>query len=100
VGYCAYRLVTDELGVLNLTVAAAERGQGLGRWLLGFVLGRGARDGAQRAILEVRRSNQAARALYESVGFHVLSVRPAYYAEPQEDGLVLVRPALNELAAS
>jgi ribosomal-protein-alanine N-acetyltransferase len=99
-GYCAYRLVADELGILNLTVAAAERGRGLGRWLLGFVLARGARGGAQRALLEVRRSNQVARALYERLGFRVLSVRPAYYADPQEDGLVLVRPELGDLAAS
>ncbi len=90
-GYCAYRLVADELGILNLTVAAAVRGRGLGRWLLGFVLARGERGGARRTLLEVRRSNQAALALYQSLGFRVLSVRPAYYTDPREDGLVLVR---------
>jgi ribosomal-protein-alanine N-acetyltransferase len=94
--YCAFRLVLDELHVLNVAVAPGERRRGLARWLLGFVLRRAARAGARRALLELRVGNRAALALYESLGFRRLSVRREYYREPVEDALVLVRERLGE----
>jgi ribosomal-protein-alanine N-acetyltransferase len=41
--------------------------------------------------LEVRTSNQAARALYESRGFRMVGRRRSYYQQPTEDALVLRR---------
>jgi ribosomal-protein-alanine N-acetyltransferase len=61
--------------------------------LLAFVLHDAAREGATRATLEVRRSNEPARRLYERFGFGYAGVRPAYYREPVEDALVLWREA-------
>ena len=46
-------------------------------------------SGAQSATLEVRRSNEAARALYEGLGFRVDGVRRDYYQHPREDALIL-----------
>jgi ribosomal-protein-alanine N-acetyltransferase len=97
--YCAFRLVLDELHVLNVAVAPSERRRGLARWLLGVVLRRAARAGARRALLELRVGNRAALALYESLGFRRLSVRREYYREPVEDALVLVREGLGEPGA-
>ena len=54
----------------------------------------GAELGARRATLEVRRSNEAARLLYERFGFSVGGVRPAYYSKPVEDALILWREDL------
>ena len=48
-------------------------------------------EGATRATLEVRRSNEPARRLYERFGFAFAGVRTAYYREPVEDALVLWR---------
>ena len=56
--------------------------------------GEGARLGAVRATLEVRRSNDAARQLYERFGFSVAGVRRGYYTKPVEDALVLWRDGL------
>jgi [ribosomal protein S18]-alanine N-acetyltransferase len=92
--YCAYRLVGEELNVLNLAVAAPHRRRGLARWLLSFALAAGSRRGARRALLEVRRSNGAALALYQGMGFQVHSVRRGYYTDPGEDALVLVHSQL------
>ena len=39
--------------------------------------------------LEVRRSNLAARGLYEKFGFRVKGVRPAYYSDVREDALIM-----------
>ena len=50
---------------------------------------------AWRATLEVRRSNEVARALYESFGFSVAGVRRGYYTNPPEDALILWREGLG-----
>jgi ribosomal-protein-alanine N-acetyltransferase len=41
------------------------------------------------ASLEVRVSNTAARALYESLGFYEVAVRRGYYRDPEEDAFVM-----------
>jgi ribosomal-protein-alanine N-acetyltransferase len=92
VGLCAYLTaysVAGELEIVNVAVAAALRGQGIGRSLLLFFLGQGRLRGAVRAVLEVRSGNAAARALYGSCGFVQVGVRRAYYADSGEDALVL-----------
>ena len=55
------------------------------------MLAEAAAEGATRATLEVRRSNEPARRLYERFGFAFAGVRTAYYREPVEDALVLWR---------
>lgn len=89
VGFCAFWSVLDELHINNLAVTPAERGAGVATALLAGVLAQGAKLGARRATLEVRRSNQPARRLYERFNFAVAAVRPAYYTNPIEDALIL-----------
>ena len=93
--YCAFRLVLDEMHVMNLAVAPEARRKGLGRRLLAFALRRAARAGAKVAFLELRAGNREALALYESLGFRRLSRRCAYYRQPVEDALVLVLEGLS-----
>jgi ribosomal-protein-alanine N-acetyltransferase len=95
VAYCICQLVAAELHVLDLVVAAHRRREGLARWLLGFALERASRRGAERAFLEVRRSNEAALALYRGLGFRLLTERRDYYRDPGEDALVLERAGLS-----
>lgn len=92
--YVVYRVVVDEMHILNVAVAPQRRRQGLARWLLAFSMARAARRGATRAFLEVRESNAPARALYEGLGFAELRTRADYYTEPREDGVVLGRQRL------
>jgi ribosomal-protein-alanine N-acetyltransferase len=40
-------------------------------------------------LLEVRRSNEAARRLYGRAGFVLTQIRRRYYSDPDEDALVL-----------
>jgi ribosomal-protein-alanine N-acetyltransferase len=40
--------------------------------------------------LEVRRSNTAAQRLYRRFAFRAVGVRPNYYAEDQEDAIVML----------
>jgi ribosomal-protein-alanine N-acetyltransferase len=87
--YCVYELAADELHVHNLAVHPGVRRGGLGRLLMDVVLQAGARQGARAALLEVRGSNEAARRLYESLGFRELATRRNYYSHPTEDALVM-----------
>jgi [ribosomal protein S18]-alanine N-acetyltransferase len=95
VGYCSFWRVLDELHINNLAVAPSQRGRGAGTTLLHEVLREGTRLGARRATLEVRRSNEAARRLYERLGFSVAGVRQAYYTHPVEDALILWREDIS-----
>jgi ribosomal-protein-alanine N-acetyltransferase len=89
--YCVYELAADELHVHNVAVHPGVRRAGLGRLLMEVVLQAGAHQGARAALLEVRRSNDAARRLYESLGFHSLGTRRNYYSHPPEDAIVMRR---------
>jgi ribosomal-protein-alanine N-acetyltransferase len=87
--FCACWLLVDELHINSLAVAPERRRQGLGSELMRGVLAAARAEGAVRATLEVRRSNEAARALYERLGFVVEAIRPDYYTNPREDALIL-----------
>jgi len=97
VGFCSFWRVLDELHINNLAVLPEFRRAGVAASLLKRVLQEGAALGAQRATLEVRRSNDPARLLYEHFGFSIAGVRRAYYTKPVEDALVLWRESLAEL---
>lgn len=94
VGYCSFWRIADELHVNNLAVRPEHRRTGVARAILRRVIDDNARTGARRAFLEVRASNDAARRLYETVGFTVAHVRRNYYTHPMEDALVLQREDL------
>jgi ribosomal-protein-alanine N-acetyltransferase len=96
IGFCSFWHVLDELHINNLAVLPDFRRRGIASELLTFVLKKGVELGAKRATLEVRRSNDPARELYERFGFAVAGVRAAYYSKPVEDALVLWLNALPE----
>jgi ribosomal-protein-alanine N-acetyltransferase len=90
-GFCAFWLVVDEIHINNVAIRPALRGQGIGLHLMQRVFEEARRLGAKRATLEVRRSNEGARRLYERLGFYVAGTRPSYYTNPVEDALILWR---------
>jgi ribosomal-protein-alanine N-acetyltransferase len=94
IGFCSFWHVMEELHINNLAVLPAYRRSQIGTALLRRVLEDGAGLGASRATLEVRRSNDPARMLYEKFGFSVAGVRRGYYSNPIEDALVLWREGL------
>jgi [ribosomal protein S18]-alanine N-acetyltransferase len=91
VGFCSFWRFLDELHINNLAVLPEFRRGGIASALLTHVLGEGARQGIRRATLEVRRSNDPARLLYERFGFSIAGVRRGYYTNPLEDALILWR---------
>jgi ribosomal-protein-alanine N-acetyltransferase len=94
VGFCSFWRIFEELHINNLAVQPEYRRIGVARALLTRVLEEGVRLGARRALLEVRRSNEAARQLYKQFGFSISGIRRSYYSNPVEDALVLWREEL------
>ncbi len=77
-------LGSGQADVQTIAVAPAARRHGLGRALMVAMLDEAPRRGAAEVLLEVRADNPNARALYESLGFEQIAVRPRYY---QPDGV-------------
>jgi ribosomal-protein-alanine N-acetyltransferase len=91
VGYVVFWVVHDEVHVLNVATTFAARRRGIGRALMEAAEGEGRRRGARLATLEVRRSNAPAIALYRTMDYRQVGIRPNYYAEENEDALVMVK---------
>lgn len=100
VAYCACWLLFDELHINSLAVEESWRRLGVARRLLLRVIRDAVGSGARAATLEVRRSNEPARALYGSLGFVVEAVRRDYYQDPREDALVLWNRHLEKVDTS
>jgi ribosomal-protein-alanine N-acetyltransferase len=81
--------VADELHVLNVATRLDRRRRGIARALLDEAVGYARTRGIKHVLLEVRRSNRAAIALYRSVGFFAMGVRARYYPD-DEDAVEMV----------
>ena len=90
-GYCSVWSIVDHLQINSVAVCLKYRGRGVGLALLNTVVGLGAQLGAASILLEVRRSNAAARALYRRLAFRETGQRDAYYSQPVEDAVILSR---------
>lgn len=96
VGYVLMSVAAGEAHILNVCVAPAERGRGLGRRLVRTMLQLARARRAERVFLEVRPSNPGAIALYEQEGFNEIGRRPRYYParSGREDALVMAMELL------
>lgn len=90
-GFNNYWVVAHEVHVLAIATHPDHRRGGVGRLLLEHCLAAGRAAGCTLATLEVRRSNAPAIALYARAGFKVTHVRARYYADNDEDAIVMLR---------
>jgi len=84
VGFIAGQLMVDEAEVLDLVTAFRWRRRGVGRLLLAEFVEQVQARGVTRVMLEVRRSNVAAIALYERAGFGQVGERLRYYRDGED----------------
>jgi ribosomal-protein-alanine acetyltransferase len=87
-GFVIAREVSAEWEIENIAIAGSARRRGLGTRLLGEFLDLAKAKGAVAVFLEVRESNQAARALYEKWAFLESGRRRRYYKDPEEDAIL------------
>jgi ribosomal-protein-alanine N-acetyltransferase len=88
-GYIILYSVADEAHILNIAVHPSHRGKGCASNLIQYVLGYFERKGVHEFFLEVREGNMAAIRLYQRFGFEKIGKRKKYYAETNEDALVM-----------
>jgi ribosomal-protein-alanine N-acetyltransferase len=81
--------VSDELHVLNVATRADRRRQGIGRSMMSEAVAYGRKHRVRHVLLEVRRTNRAAIAMYRGLGFFAMGVRARYYPD-DEDAVEMV----------
>jgi ribosomal-protein-alanine N-acetyltransferase len=80
--------VDSEWELENIAVAGKARRQGIGARLLAELIEHARAAHGRGIFLEVRESNQAARALYGKAGFKETGLRKSYYSDPPEDAIL------------
>ena len=108
-GFGGIWLMVDEAHVVPVAVLPEARRQGYGRALVHALLNVAIDHEMALATLEVRTSNEAARALYRAYGFYEVGVRKRYYSDNHEDAVIMTtediqgeayRRRLDELGAA
>jgi len=94
--YGLVSIAANEAHILNLCVAPAAQGQGLGKLMLHKLIHLAEERLSDSIFLEVRESNVVALNLYEQEGFNRIGLRKNYYPaeDGKEDALVFAK-ALN-----
>jgi len=88
-------MLYDEAHVTTVAVRETYRRKGIGELLLIKSMLQANELGARVVTLEVRASNEAAKALYEKCGFRALGVRRGYYSDNHEDGIIMTTDPLT-----
>ncbi len=90
-GYLVGWIVADQVHIANIAVAAGHRRRGAGILMMNWLLEESVRRGCVSSSLEVRESNLAARAMYTRLGYRAVAIRKAYYSNPREDAVVMLK---------
>lgn len=79
VAFAISQIVLDEATLFNIAVDPAFQHQGFGKRLLSELILQLQQKGVATLWLEVRESNIAAQALYNTLGFNEVTIRKNYY---------------------
>lgn len=104
-GYAGLWQMVDEAHVTTIATHPSVRRRGLGELLLVSLIDIGHNIGARFMTLEVRVSNEPAKALYRKYGFGIVSTRPRYYSDNNEDAYIMwtddiTQPAYRRMFAA
>src|SRR5512136_2352569 len=88
-GYIICWFVADEVHVTNIAVRKDLRKRGVATRLVEEALYLARNERMRYCTLEVRKSNEAARGLYQRLGFEARGIRPKYYSDNNEDALIM-----------
>ena len=89
VGCAGLISVVGEGNICNIVIKKEFRRLGIARRLVQSMIDAGKEQfGIKDFTLEVRRSNEAAKRLYEELGFECEGIRPKFYVKPVEDACI------------
>ena len=75
--------------MMNIAVSSQHRQKGIAQNLVQRLIEALLDNEVYSLTLEVRASNEPAKALYSRLGFLQVGRRPNYYRNPKEDALIL-----------
>jgi ribosomal-protein-alanine N-acetyltransferase len=75
--------------IQTIAVSPSARRLGLGRCLMNALIAEARARRVREVFLEVRADNPGAEALYDSLGFEPIGVRPHYYQPDDVDAIVM-----------
>ena len=88
-GYVGSQSVMGEADMMNIAVSSGYRRMGIAQELVERLVAALREQDVHSLTLEVRASNEPAKALYSKLGFRQVGCRPNYYRNPKEDALIL-----------
>ena len=88
-GYVGSQSVMGEADMMNIAVSSNFRRMGIAQELVERLVKLLREKDVYSLTLEVRASNEPAKALYGKLGFEPVGRRPNYYRNPKEDALIL-----------
>jgi ribosomal-protein-alanine N-acetyltransferase len=90
-GYGGMWLIINEAHITNIAVKKEYRGLGIGNRIVESLIYYCTAHNIERMTLEVRKSNIVAQNLYKKYGFVEYGIRPRYYADNNEDAVIMWR---------
>jgi ribosomal-protein-alanine N-acetyltransferase len=89
VGFAGLWALLNEVHIIAVAVRNNYRRMGIGEGLLISTIEMASQLNANVITLEVRASNEIAQALYKKYGFRIVSSRPKYYSDNDEDAILM-----------
>lgn len=89
IGYAGLWMIIDEAHITNIAVHKDYRGNGISKLILSSLINICKIKGTKSMTLEVRKSNEVAKNLYKSFNFEEVGIRPKYYADNNEDAIIM-----------
>ncbi|MGI5977800.1 MAG: ribosomal protein S18-alanine N-acetyltransferase [Candidatus Limivicinus sp.] len=91
IGYAGMMYIIDEGYISNVAVDGAHRKSGIGSLLIEELLHRAEALNLRFVSLEVRETNEPAKALYGKYDFEPVGLRKNYYDSPKENAIIMTR---------
>ncbi len=88
IGYAGGMVVDGDIQIFKIGVDPQYRRRGIARELFSYLISDARNLGAQTCSLEVRASNECARAFYHALGLEEEGMHPRYYSD-NEDALIM-----------
>lgn len=89
IGYVGMMYVLDEGYISNVAVTASYRRQKIADKLIDTLVRKANELQLSFVTLEVRETNEPAKALYAKNGFEVVGLRKNYYTKPKENAVLM-----------
>jgi ribosomal-protein-alanine N-acetyltransferase len=89
IGFAVASILSPQAELESIAVRPDVHRQGIGSKLIALLVDELKATAVGEVLLEVRASNRAGLAFYGTLGWRPTGTRPRYYADPEEDAILL-----------